>query len=216
MIWWTPCVAHCLDLMLEDIGKIEWVKKCVEEAKFITRYIYNHTSVLNLIASSCISMRVLVPLACLWLKVESKFQGHLLKLLCLQLLLQLIGGHCPNLQKFAIRILSQTCNAFGCERNWSVFECIHTKKHNCLERKWLNGMVFVQYNLRLRCNQSLKKTPESSNIVLDDLIPHQSGLWRVRHQHLTTKAFLGWTWTHFHNQRYKYLQGQGNQDRIPM
>jgi hypothetical protein len=26
-IWWTPCVAHCLDLMLEDIGKIEWVKK---------------------------------------------------------------------------------------------------------------------------------------------------------------------------------------------
>ena len=22
-IWWTPCAAHCLDLMLEDIGKIE-------------------------------------------------------------------------------------------------------------------------------------------------------------------------------------------------
>jgi hypothetical protein len=47
-IWWTPCATHCLDLMLEDIGKIEWVKKCVEEAKFITRYIYNHTWVLNL------------------------------------------------------------------------------------------------------------------------------------------------------------------------
>ena len=29
-IWWTPCAAHCLDLMLEDIGKIEWVRKCVE------------------------------------------------------------------------------------------------------------------------------------------------------------------------------------------
>ena len=47
-IWWTPCAAHCLDLMLEDIGKIEWVKKCVEQAKCITRYIYNHTWVLNL------------------------------------------------------------------------------------------------------------------------------------------------------------------------
>jgi hypothetical protein len=34
-IWWTPCVAHCLDLMLEHIGKIEWVKKCVEQAKTI-------------------------------------------------------------------------------------------------------------------------------------------------------------------------------------
>ncbi|KAH1253852.1 hypothetical protein GmHk_04G010416 [Glycine max] len=27
-----------------------------------------------------------------------------------------------NLQKLAIRILSCTCNALGCERNWSVFE----------------------------------------------------------------------------------------------
>eukprot|EP00253_Pinus_taeda_P014426 PITA_14426 len=47
-IWWSPCAAHCLDLMLEDIGKIEWVKKCVEATKSITRYIYNHSWVLNL------------------------------------------------------------------------------------------------------------------------------------------------------------------------
>ena len=47
-IWWTPCATHCLDLMLEDIGKIEWVRKCVEQAKCITRYIYNHSWVLNL------------------------------------------------------------------------------------------------------------------------------------------------------------------------
>ena len=47
-IWWTPCATHCLDLMLEDIGKIEWVRKCVEQAKSITRYIYNHSWVLTL------------------------------------------------------------------------------------------------------------------------------------------------------------------------
>eukprot|EP00253_Pinus_taeda_P027317 PITA_27317 len=35
-IWWSPCAAHCLDLMLEDIDKIEWVKKCVEDEKSIT------------------------------------------------------------------------------------------------------------------------------------------------------------------------------------
>eukprot|EP00253_Pinus_taeda_P016683 PITA_16683 len=28
------------------------------------------------------------------------------------------GDQCPQLQKFAIRVLSQTCNASGCERNW--------------------------------------------------------------------------------------------------
>ena len=21
-LWWTPCAAHCIDLMLEDIGKL--------------------------------------------------------------------------------------------------------------------------------------------------------------------------------------------------
>jgi len=38
-IFWTPCVAHCIDLMLEDIGKVEWVKNIVEHAKCITKYI---------------------------------------------------------------------------------------------------------------------------------------------------------------------------------
>jgi hypothetical protein len=47
-IWWTPCAAHCLYLMLEDIGKIEWVKKTMEQGKSITRYIYNNSWVLNL------------------------------------------------------------------------------------------------------------------------------------------------------------------------
>ena len=31
-IFWTPCAAHCIDLMLEDIGKVEWVKNVVEHA----------------------------------------------------------------------------------------------------------------------------------------------------------------------------------------
>eukprot|EP00253_Pinus_taeda_P008485 PITA_08485 len=80
-------------------------------------------------------------------------------------------GQCPQLQKFAIRVLSQTCSASGCERNWSVFERIHTKKRNCLEQKWLNDLVFVQYNLQLRRNQVMNKTPNLDPIVLDDIDP---------------------------------------------
>uniref|UniRef100_A0A6N2NHS2 HAT C-terminal dimerisation domain-containing protein n=1 Tax=Salix viminalis TaxID=40686 RepID=A0A6N2NHS2_SALVM len=48
----------------------------------------------------------------------------------------------PELQKFAIRVLSQCCSATGCERNWSVFEFIHSKKRNRLEHKRLNDLVF--------------------------------------------------------------------------
>lgn len=35
---------------------------------------------------------------------------------------RMFGSPTQNLQKLAIRILSCTCNALGCERNWSVFE----------------------------------------------------------------------------------------------
>jgi hypothetical protein len=81
------------------------------------------------------------------------------------------GSHCPQLQKFAIRVLSQTCNASGCECNWFVFERIHTKNRNRLEQKRLNDLVFVQYNLRLRCNQLSNKRPDTDPLVLDDVDP---------------------------------------------
>jgi hypothetical protein len=63
----------------------------------------------------------------------------------------------PDLQKIAIRILSQTCSSSGCERNWSTFDQIHTKRRNRLAQKKLNDLVFVHYNLRLREKQ-LKRT----------------------------------------------------------
>ena len=33
-------------------------------------------------------------------------------------------GSTPELQKFAIRVLSLTCSALGCERDWSTFESV--------------------------------------------------------------------------------------------
>jgi hypothetical protein len=41
-------------------------------------------------------------------------------------------------------------------------------------------MVFVQYNLRLRHNQLMNKTPKSNNIFLDDVNP--SSDWVVETQ----------------------------------
>ncbi|CAN1246861.1 hypothetical protein LINGRAPRIM_LOCUS3275, partial [Linum grandiflorum] len=56
----------------------------------------------------------------------------------------------PIIQKLAIRILSQTAASSSCERNWSVFERIHTKKRNMLEHKRLSDLVFVHYNMHLK------------------------------------------------------------------
>jgi Protein of unknown function (DUF 659)/BED zinc finger len=47
-LFWTPCAAHCIDLMLEDIGKIPFVKDIVDSSRSITKFIYNHTYVLSL------------------------------------------------------------------------------------------------------------------------------------------------------------------------
>eukprot|EP00253_Pinus_taeda_P033662 PITA_33662 len=46
-IFWTSCAAHCIDLMLEDIVKLHWMHEVVEKAKSITKYLYNHTIILN-------------------------------------------------------------------------------------------------------------------------------------------------------------------------
>nr|XP_034890258.1 uncharacterized protein LOC118030302 [Populus alba] len=41
-IFWSPCAAHCINLILQDIGKLQSVCCVVEHAFGITKYIYNH------------------------------------------------------------------------------------------------------------------------------------------------------------------------------
>ncbi|CAN1141738.1 hypothetical protein LINPERPRIM_LOCUS25651 [Linum perenne] len=54
------------------------------------------------------------------------------------------GDDVPELQKFAVRILSLTCSASGCERN----------KRNRLLQKKMNDIVYVMYNSKLLRRQA--------------------------------------------------------------
>jgi hypothetical protein len=45
------------------------------------------------------------------------------------------GAHVPELQRVAVRVLSQATSASASERNWSTFDFIHTKKRNRLHCK---------------------------------------------------------------------------------
>jgi hypothetical protein len=47
-LFWTPCVVHYIDLILEDMGKIAYIKDNVEPPRSITKFIYNHAYVLSL------------------------------------------------------------------------------------------------------------------------------------------------------------------------
>jgi Protein of unknown function (DUF 659) len=47
-LFWNPCAAHVLDLILEDISNIPIFKDCIHKAKQVSNYVYNHAWVLNL------------------------------------------------------------------------------------------------------------------------------------------------------------------------
>ena len=47
-LFWSPCAAHCLDIMLEDIGNLKEFKKPIVRARRVTTFIYRHGRILSL------------------------------------------------------------------------------------------------------------------------------------------------------------------------
>ncbi|TYK16402.1 uncharacterized protein E5676_scaffold21G001970 [Cucumis melo var. makuwa] len=45
---WSPCAAHCLDLMLEDIYKISNIRKALKRGMEISNFIYVRPGLLNM------------------------------------------------------------------------------------------------------------------------------------------------------------------------
>ena len=43
-ISWSPCAAHCLNLIFKEIGKMDHVAKLAKPASKITIFIYNHVT----------------------------------------------------------------------------------------------------------------------------------------------------------------------------
>ncbi|GJR00911.1 hypothetical protein Tco_0523895 [Tanacetum coccineum] len=48
-LFWTPCAAYCVNLMIGDIGeKIPKIKSALSDARAVVVYIYNHGRILNM------------------------------------------------------------------------------------------------------------------------------------------------------------------------
>ena len=52
-LYWTPCAAHCIDLMLEKIGQRDSIRKTIEDARKVTNFIYNHSWLLAAMRECC-------------------------------------------------------------------------------------------------------------------------------------------------------------------
>jgi hypothetical protein len=58
-----------------------------------------------------------------------------------------VGGNA--LPKIAKRILSLTCSASSCERNWSMYSFVHSKSRNCLGIDKAEALVYIYTNSKL-------------------------------------------------------------------
>ncbi|RVW95080.1 hypothetical protein CK203_025669 [Vitis vinifera] len=257
---WTPCATHCIDLMLEDIGKLNVHATTLSRARQVVKFIYGHTWVLSLMRTFTKNHELIHPaitrFATAFLTLQSLYKQKqtLIAMFssekwcsstwakkvegvktrsyylnpqlwygdkfsnvdevrkglfeCMDRMLDYqerlkadiqldsydqamgefgsritidsrtlrsptswwmrFGGSTPELQKFAIRVLSLTCSASGCERNWSTFESIYTKKRNRLEHQRLNALVYVRYNTRLR-ERSLQRKQNVDPILVEEI-----------------------------------------------
>ncbi|KAL6312000.1 hypothetical protein AAG906_040216 [Vitis piasezkii] len=60
-LWWTTCAAHCIDLMLEDIGKLNFHATTLSRARKVVKFIYGNTWVLSLMRTFTKNHELLRP-----------------------------------------------------------------------------------------------------------------------------------------------------------
>nr|GEY41903.1 reverse transcriptase domain-containing protein [Tanacetum cinerariifolium] len=78
------------------------------------------------------------------------------------------GGSTPNLKKIAMRILSLTTSSSECERNWSTFEGVHTKKRNRLDATRMSNLVYVQFNANLMEKNKRRKARDHEVLLAQE------------------------------------------------
>ncbi|OAY66445.1 hypothetical protein ACMD2_20747, partial [Ananas comosus] len=167
-LFWTPCAAHCINLMMSDFGEIN-------------RYLYNHLWVHALMVK--FTGRELVRLGITRFATNFIALNNYVKEIVdivepLYMVLRLVdrkkipqightlghpdksgstpsSGSAKHLKNIVVRVLSQTTTSSECERNWSTFTLIHTKVRNRLAYARLEKLVYIHYNMRLhlRCMQ---------------------------------------------------------------
>ncbi|GAU17928.1 hypothetical protein TSUD_330520 [Trifolium subterraneum] len=60
-LYWSPCATHCINLMLQDMGKLEEVREAVSHPSKITKFIYNHCFALYLMRQHTGGREILRP-----------------------------------------------------------------------------------------------------------------------------------------------------------
>ncbi|KAG0472120.1 hypothetical protein HPP92_016666 [Vanilla planifolia] len=174
-LFWTPCVAYCTNTILEDILKIKWIEE--KGASWTSSYklpevirgLNECITRLELDDGTRVCAVTRVPIISDFVLAKADFGTELALSTRVELdpatWWQQHGISCLELQRIAVRILSQTCMSFGCEHRWSALDHLPYSRKKRMDQSRFNDVAFVHYNLRLRERQ-MKRV--DSNTSLDN------------------------------------------------
>ena len=57
----SPCVAHCIDLLLEDIGKLQWANAIIKDGHTVVKFVTTHQASLAFFRSHSKDLELLKP-----------------------------------------------------------------------------------------------------------------------------------------------------------
>ncbi|GJP47885.1 hypothetical protein CLOM_g7059 [Closterium sp. NIES-68] len=116
---------------MEDIGKMAWARAVVEKADYIIAFVRKHQFTRNFMRNcKAIADRELVKAG--EMDMVRWWNWH--------------GTDHPALTALACRVLSQAVSAAACERNWAVWDSVHTTKSNRLGLEKCRDLVYVAHN----------------------------------------------------------------------
>ncbi|RWR71850.1 hypothetical protein CKAN_00003400 [Cinnamomum micranthum f. kanehirae] len=182
-LFWTPCATHCIDLIMEDIGKKKKIAEVIKACYFLNPEFYypnaqQHSDAID--TELRVGLReVLKKLlgvddsieAIQEISTYTQRRGGFADPLAMRAIGKMppadwwtnFGEDTPMLRKAAARILSQVTTSSNYEKNWSTFSLIHTKSRNRLTMQKLNKLVYYHYNLKLRNRTRERRASDDPN-----------------------------------------------------
>ena len=79
------------------------------------------------------------------------------------------GTSAPKLRILAAMILGLTCSSSACERNWSVFDQVHTKRCSRMLHDKMSDLVSIKFNSKLKDKKLNKRKDPIEKQVVDVL-----------------------------------------------
>ncbi|XP_077215765.1 uncharacterized protein LOC143850392 [Tasmannia lanceolata] len=148
-IFWTPCAAHCIDLMMKDIGKKKAVRKVVDEARSVTKFLYNHGHILSIMRNMCGGDLVrpgLTRFATNYIALQSMLDKKVLRMVD--------GDKKPTMGSlyYTIRLMKEEIKAVG-PRSYQGY-------HTIIDNRWTNKLLHPLHSAAYYLNPNYQYTQQ--------------------------------------------------------